>query len=259
MKLIRAAPSSLAEQVVDVVVSDFCERRPGAGDLHLLHQPVEDLVQLVGSLLHAQPHQPERGAAIEDHHQDHPPADDADVQVVLLSFVKEDRELLLSDQLGETAGGRDGAGGERGERGGVQVLGGADGSDELAVFVDEEDDLRVGLPSQALADRADLLELLVVHHHLRLHSRDLFLSWGSLARTLTEPRSSVQESRRARIRLHFAMLPRWTDPVGTQISRLPCRARARVTWSAYSRSPPMGTPCAMRVTRTPSGFTSRVM
>src|SRR5205823_11334848 len=170
-----------------------------------------------------------RGTGIEDHHQDDPSSDDADVQVVFLSLVKEDRELLFSNQLGETAGGRDVAGGERGERSGIEVLGGADGGDELAVLVDEEDDLRVGLPRQALADRADLLEFLVVHHHLRLHSRDLFLSWGSLARTLTEPFSPVQEvaprgsayiSRCCRV---------GTDPAGTQISRLPCRARASVT------------------------------
>src|SRR5882672_3693426 len=222
MKLIPAEPRLLAEEVVDVVVGDFGERRPGAGNLDLLHQPVENLVQLVGCLLHPQPDQAERGARVEDHHQDHAPADDADVEVVLLSFVKEDGEFLLADQLGESARGRDVAGGERGQRGGVEVLGGADGGDELAVLVDEEDDLGVGFPGQPLADPADLLELLVVHHHLRLHSRDLFLSWES-------------------------------------ISRRPCNARASVTWSAYSRSPPMGKPCAMRVTRTPSGFTRRVM
>src|SRR6266478_1128652 len=259
MKLIRASPSSLAEQVVDVVVGDFCERRPGARDLHLLHQSVEDLVQLVGSLLHPQPHQTERGTGIEDHHQDDPSSDDADVQVVFLSLVKEDRELLFSEQLGETAGGRDVAGGERGERRGIEVLGGADGGDELAVLVDEEDDLRVGLPRQALADRADLLEFLVVHHHLRLHSRGPLPELGVASADANRALQSGPGSRAARIRLHFAMLPRRTTPAGTQISRLPCRARTSVTWSAYSRSPPMGMPCAMRVTRTPSGFTRRVM
>src|SRR6266545_3324556 len=39
-------------------------------------------------------------------------------------------------------------------------------------------------------------------------------------------------------------------------SRRPARARASVTWSAYSRSPPMGTPCAMRVTLIPIGLRS---
>src|SRR5437870_13589255 len=115
------------------------------------------------------------------------------MQVVLFALVKEDGELFLSDQLRQAAGRGDVAGRQRGERSGVEVLGGSDGGDELAVLVDEKDDLGVGLASQPLADRADLLELLVVHHHLRLHSRDLFLSWESLARTLTEPRGSVQE------------------------------------------------------------------
>ena len=41
------------------------------------------------------------------------------------------------------------------------------------------------------------------------------------------------------------------------ISRRPSRARPSVTTSAYSTSPPMGIPCAMRVTRTPRGLMSR--
>src|SRR2546428_5037450 len=166
MKLIRAAPSSLAEQVVDVVVGDFCERRPGAGDLHLLHQSVEDLVQLVGSLLHPQPHQTERGTGIEDYHQDDPSSDDADVQVVFLSLVKEDRELLFSDQLGETAGGRDVAGGERGERSGIEVLGGPVRVKQMVSLFIGVSDNRADLPCLANTDSTDLLEFLSVIHTL---------------------------------------------------------------------------------------------
>jgi hypothetical protein len=92
------------------------------------------------------------------------------VEVVALSLVKEDGEFLLADQLGEAAGRSDVSRGQRSERGGVQVLRGPDRSDELPVLVDEEDDLRVRFARQALANHADLLELLVVHHHLRLHS-----------------------------------------------------------------------------------------
>ena len=40
------------------------------------------------------------------------------------------------------------------------------------------------------------------------------------------------------------------------ISRRPSMARASVAWSAYSSSPPMGTPVAMRVVRTPRGRSS---
>src|SRR5207248_7984204 len=107
----------------------------------------------------------------------------ADWQIVLLALLKEGRSRLLTDQLRQAPGGGDGAGRQGGEGGAVEVLGGADGGDELAVLVDQKDDLGVGLASEPLADPADLLELLVVHHHLRLHSRDLFRSWESLART----------------------------------------------------------------------------
>ena len=40
-------------------------------------------------------------------------------------------------------------------------------------------------------------------------------------------------------------------------SRRPSKARPSVTSSAYSRSPPTGSPLAMRVTSMPSGFSSR--
>ena len=42
------------------------------------------------------------------------------------------------------------------------------------------------------------------------------------------------------------------------MSRRPSMARASVTSSAYSRSPPTGSPRAIWVTRTPSGRSSRV-
>ena len=45
--------------------------------------------------------------------------------------------------------------------------------------------------------------------------------------------------------------------VGYSTSRRPSSARASVTWSEYSRSEPIGTPRAMRVTRTPSGASRR--
>src|SRR5256885_3612382 len=94
----------LAEEVVDVVVGDLGEGRTRAGTRDLLQQRIEDLVELVGSLLHPQPDQAQGAAAVEDDDQDHPAADHRDVQVVALSLVEEDGELLLSDQLGEAAG-----------------------------------------------------------------------------------------------------------------------------------------------------------
>src|SRR5205823_9052535 len=110
------------------------------------------------SLLHAQPDQAQRAARVEDDHQDDPAADYGNVEVVALSFVEEDREFLLADELGETARGGDVARRQRRQRGGIQVLCRTDRGDELAVLVDEEDDLRVRFARQALANRADLLE-----------------------------------------------------------------------------------------------------
>jgi len=49
------------------------------------------------------------------------------------------------DESGEAVGGGHVAGGERGQRGGVEVLDLALGGDLLAVLVDEEDDLGVGV------------------------------------------------------------------------------------------------------------------
>src|SRR5207302_5562186 len=43
----RRRPRLLTEEVVDVVVGDLRERRPGAWRLDLLQQALEDLVQLV--------------------------------------------------------------------------------------------------------------------------------------------------------------------------------------------------------------------
>src|SRR6185437_12519940 len=43
--------------------------------------------------------------------------------------------------------------------------------DELAVLVDDEDDLGVGVLDEAIHHVLDLIELLLVHHHLRVDHR----------------------------------------------------------------------------------------
>src|SRR5207245_6952923 len=48
----------------------------------------------------------------------------------------------------------------------------------------------------------------------------------------------------------FVLRGRHPESVGQAISRRPVSARPRVTSSAYSRSPPTGSPLARRVTRT---------
>ena len=95
---------------------------------------------------------PSERALVEDHDQDDALGHDRDVDVVALALVEEDRELLLADEPGEAVGGGDVAGGEGGERGGVEVLDLALGGDLLAVLVDEEDDLGVGVDSELRDD-----------------------------------------------------------------------------------------------------------
>ena len=97
--------------------------------------------------------------------------DDRDVDVVALALVEEDRELLLADQAGEPVCRGHVARGERGERGGVEVLDLALRGNLLTVFVDEEDDLCVGVDAEFGNDLLDLVELLLVHHNVgRRHS-----------------------------------------------------------------------------------------
>src|SRR5690606_25593022 len=55
----------------------------------------------------------------------------------------------------------------------VEVVDVAAGGDELSVLVDDEDDLGVRFPHQAVHDRLDLVELLLVHHHLRVYHPSL--------------------------------------------------------------------------------------
>ena len=58
--------------------------------------------------------------------------------------------------------------------------------DELAVLVDDEDDLGVRVLHQAVDDRLDLVELLFVHHHLRVDHPILRALWRRiLTRGLT--------------------------------------------------------------------------
>ena len=141
--------------------------------VRLLLDLLEDARELSAGLLDAQAHQAERAAVVEDHHQDDAAGDQRDVQVVALALVEVDRELLLADDLGEAAGGGDAARGERGQAGGVDAAHLAGLADQLAVAVDDEDALGVGVPHQALRDGQDLAEILVVHHELRVVHRQV--------------------------------------------------------------------------------------
>jgi len=80
--------------------------------------------------------------------------------------MEQDGKFLLADELRKSIGRSDVAGGERGERRGVEVVDVAVGRDLLAVFVDEENELGVGVGAKFAQNRFDLIELLVIHHHI---------------------------------------------------------------------------------------------
>jgi len=81
--------------------------------------------------------------------------------------MEEDGKLLLADQLGQTSGGRDVAGGQGCERRGVEALDLAHSGNELTVLVYQKDHLGVGIAEQLVDDGVYLFELLIVHDHLR--------------------------------------------------------------------------------------------
>src|SRR5689334_1619045 len=101
-------PDSLAEKAVDVLVRDLGERGLEAGRLErfllalrLLHDLVEHPHQLERGLLDAQADEAERGALVEDDHEDLAAADQRDEQVLLLALVEDAVELGLAEQARE--------------------------------------------------------------------------------------------------------------------------------------------------------------
>jgi len=119
--------------------------------------------QLVTGFLDTQSDKPERAAMVENNHQDNPLSNDRNVNVVFFPFVEEDGELFLANQFGESACGSNVAGGQRGKTCRVKVLRFATASNQLPVFIDQEDDFSVGFTQQFFYDCADPLEFLVVH------------------------------------------------------------------------------------------------
>jgi len=133
---------------VDVGVAELCEGRADCFVvelLGLLEDLVEQLRQLVTSLLHAQSHQAERAAIVEDHRENDALRHQRDVHVVALALMEVDRELVLADQLRQAAARGDVAGDERCERGGVDALELACLGAELTVLGDQVDGLRGGV------------------------------------------------------------------------------------------------------------------
>src|SRR6185295_6069919 len=120
--------------------------------------------------------------------------------------------------------------------------------DLLAVLVDEEDDLGVGVGAELGDDPLDLVELLLVHDDVgRRHSVIL----------LPKPRGARPCADGSAGKLSYSLWLNEMQREGSQYSRRPSSAFAIVTSSAHSRSDPTGTPMAMRVTFTPSGLRRR--
>ena len=136
--------------------------------LGLLLDVFEHLRELGAGLLHAQPHEAERAAIVEHHHEDDPVRDQRDVEVVALALVEVDREVVFADELREPARGRDAARGERREARGVDAAHLAGLGDQLAVAIDHEDALGVRVAHQSLDHAEDPAVVLVVHHELRV-------------------------------------------------------------------------------------------
>ena len=156
-----------------VISANGLAGRARARVLRLLLELLEDPRQLAAGLLDAQAHEAERAAVVEDHDQDDALGDQRHVEVVALALVEVDREVFLADDLREAAGRGDAAGGERGEARGVDAAHLAGLGDQLAVLVDDEDALRVGVADQSLDDAEDLSVVLVVHHELGVPHRQV--------------------------------------------------------------------------------------
>src|SRR5512141_3050547 len=107
----------------------------------------------------AQADKADRGAPVEDDHEDEALRHDGEVHVVPLTLVEEDGELLLSDEVGEPAGGRDVPRGEGGQGRRVEPDDIPDGTEEGPVLVDQEGDLRGGFHQQFPKDRKERLVL----------------------------------------------------------------------------------------------------
>src|SRR3972149_1318479 len=95
------------------------------------------------------------------------------VHVAPLALVEGDREFLLPDQRGKPPRGGDVPGGQRGERGGVEVRRLPHGGQERPVLVDQEDHLRIGIGQKLLQDRLECVVFLLVEDEMTpVHSRE---------------------------------------------------------------------------------------
>ena len=122
------------------------------------------------SALKAHLHEAKRGALIKDQHEDEAIAYKRGVDALTLPFMELDRELLLSNQLSEPAGGGDRARGEAGERRGVYARRISALRDELTVFIDHKDRPRVCPVIEGVTDCLDRFNVLCIEDKWALHA-----------------------------------------------------------------------------------------
>ena len=218
--------------------------------LHLLQRaPRRSWFSSSLGLLHAQAHEAEaRALGVEDHDQDDPVADELDVDVAFSPSWNWVANSFSPSSFAMPPVAAMLPGGQRRERGGVEVLDLAARGDELPVLVDEEDDLGVRVAREAIADPALIRELLLVHHQAGIHGpTSLRVDYRYPRRIPKEPaRLSISGLQRCgdqqRRRPRAPETIRTASARHAHSSRRPARARARVAWSAYSRSAAHGDP-----------------
>ena len=95
------------------------------------------------------------------------------MEVIPLSLVKMDGEFFFAHDLGESAGCRDTASGQRRQAGAVDPLHLARFRDQLSGFVHYEDALGVRVTDQLIDYGVDSVEVLLLHHELGFKHRQL--------------------------------------------------------------------------------------
>src|SRR5690349_3700017 len=213
------------EEFVNFVFRAFeqplLRRRRPASRAHAIEHLLEHFVELLDHAFALELHEAEGGALVEQDDEDHALRHVGEEHGFLLTLMDQGRELVLADHFRELVVGAEVGGGEGSEGGRIELRRLAHGRHELPGPIDEQGAAGVRVTQERLEVLLNLLEVAL----------------------------GERPARRTR---HYV-------PSGLSDSVMSRRARsacAMVTPSAYSRSPPTGSPRAMRVTRTPVGRNS---
>ena len=206
--------AQLQDVGVEVVLTGHSERRHVLGETDVLinaktraaldaglevilcvGEKIEERGDLLGRLLRIEPHHPDGCAVVEDDGQQHPVADQGQLDALVLTLVEEDAELVLAEESGHLLGGGEGAGHQGRHALLVEMLGSlAALGDHVPLGVDEEHVGCLGQFQQFFYDAVDLVDVLGVVNQAPssqlfagIHLRSLRLDAG-LAR---RPRASA--------------------------------------------------------------------